>query len=149
MSQKKLHLLTFGIGGVFLFVDQSIKYFFLHHQNFSLYILEPWLGLEYFENPGIAFGIPVPGWLVLVYTPFVLLLILLFLAKRQTSWQKNIALCCILFGAISNFIDRIFFDFTIDYIRIFTSIFNIADVMIVLGAVLLLWGELKNKKTLF
>lgn len=144
MQQKKLHLLTFGIGGVFLFLDQTIKYFFSHHQDFSFYLVKPWLGLEYFENPGVAFGIPVPGWMVLVYTPFVLLVILLFLGK-QHSFKKTFALYLILFGAISNFIDRIFLNFTVDYIRIITSILNIADIMIVAGALILVWAEMKKK----
>jgi len=35
---------------------------------------------------------------------------------------------------------------TIDYFRIITSIFNIADVMIIVGAGLLIIEEYKNKK---
>lgn len=143
---KRIHLLSFALGGFFLFVDQIIKYYFFHHHTFSAYIIKPWLGLEYFENHGIAFGLPVPGWLVIVYTPFVILLLLLFIGKKQTSWQKNIALCLILAGAISNFIDRIFFEFTIDYIRVVTSILNIADVMIVVGALMLVREGMKEKK---
>ena len=143
---KKLHLLSFTLGGFFLVFDQMVKYFFVHHQNFSWYLVKPWLGLEYFENTGVAFGIPVPGWLVLIYTPFVLLIVLLFLFKKQTTVLKNIGLCLILWGAVSNFIDRIFFEFTIDYIRVITSILNIADIMIVVGALLLVFEEMRQKK---
>lgn len=47
-------------------------------------------------------------------------------------------------GALSNLIDRTVYGFTIDYIRMFTSIFNLADLSIVVGAILLL----KNEKTI-
>ncbi len=135
--QKKIHLIPFVIGGFFLFLDQLIKQFFLQ-SHFSWYIIQPWIGLEYFENTGIAFSIPLPGSLIILFTPFLLLGILFLFFQKNNSFQKLLALALIFSGAISNFIDRIFFDFTIDYLRLFTSIFNIADVLIVVGAIILL-----------
>ena len=44
-----------------------------------------------------------------------------------------LSLILIISGALSNFIDRILFGATIDYIRIFTGVINLADVMIVVG----------------
>lgn len=143
---KKLHILSFSLGGVFFILDQSIKYYFFHHPNFSWYLTQNFLGLEYFENFGIAFGIPLPPWLTLVGTVIFLPLLVVFVSKKQHPLAKY-ALSLIVWGALSNFVDRIFFHFTIDYIRIFTSILNIADIMIVLGSLLLLLGE-KNKKPL-
>jgi len=144
---KKIHLFEIFIGGFFLFLDQFVKHFFLTHQTFSFYIFKPWLGLEYFENPGIAFGIPLPNVIVLVFTPLVILLILLLLFKPDLPMKRALALCLILGGAVSNFTDRIFFDFTVDYIRVLTSILNIADIMIVLGAFLIIQEELSQQKS--
>ena len=47
----------------------------------------------------------------------------------------NMALIGILLGAISNFLDRIIYGRTVDYLLIFTGVINIADVMIALGFV--------------
>jgi lipoprotein signal peptidase len=44
----------------------------------------------------------------------------------------------IIAGAVSNVIDRFIYGFTIDYIRIFTSILNCADILIIIGALLLM-----------
>lgn len=145
MQIKKAHFLYFFISGLFLLLDQIIKYFFVHHPQFSWYLIKPWLGLEYFENPGIAFGLQVPNFLILLLTPFVLLIILLFFFKNSPSSKKSWALALLLAGAISNFTDRIFFDFTVDYIRIFTSILNIADILIVVGVLLLALDEIREK----
>lgn len=51
----------------------------------------------------------------------------------------------IIAGAISNYIDRVFFAVTIDYLRVLTSVINLADVMIVGGVILLIW-KVKSKK---
>lgn len=144
---KKIHLLSLILGGFFLCLDQIIKHFFLAHTSFSFYIIKPWLGLEYFENPGIAFGIPLPNAVVLILTPLVIFLLLILFFKPTTKSLHSWAFSCIIAGAISNFVDRIFFDFTVDYIRIFTSILNIGDILIVVGALLLLSSELKKKES--
>jgi lipoprotein signal peptidase len=143
---KRIHSFSFILSGFFLLSDQLVKNYFTHHQDFSAYFIEPWLGLEYFQNPGVAFGIPIPNAVTLVYTPLVLLGLLLFLFKGHPSFKKILGLWLITFGALSNFIDRISVEFTIDYIRVITSIFNIADIMIVAGAFLVLFEELKKKK---
>lgn len=145
MQLKKAHFLYFFLSGLFLFVDQLTKYFFVHHPKFSWYIFKPWLGLEYFENPGIAFSLQVPSAVIIVLTPFVLLGILLFFFKNSPSPKKSLALALLLSGAVSNFIDRIFFEFTVDYIRVFTSILNIADILIVVGVCLLAFDEIRKK----
>lgn len=146
MKYKKVHFLAFLSSGLFLFLDQTIKYFYFHHQTFSWYIVKPWIGLEYFENPGVAFGIPIPNGVTLFYTPLVLLAILLFIFKKNVSPKVFFALALLFCGALSNFIDRIFFTFTLDYIRVITSVLNIADIMIVVGALLLVLDGLKQNK---
>ena len=64
--------------------------------------------------------------------------------KRTLLFSFGIYL--IVAGAISNLIDRILFTITIDYFRIVTSIINLADVMIVVGAGMLIFVEMKKKK---
>ena len=111
-----------------------------------MYLIRPWLGWEYFGNPGIAFSIPFPNILLIIGTPVVLLLLLSYVGKKATivTDQVFFGASLIFFGAISNLIDRILFALTIDYIRIVTSVINIADCMIVIGTILLLVRSTKN-----
>lgn len=139
MKKHTRTFLAFALGGCFLFVDQVLKYVAFHHPEYTKYIIDPWLGWEYFENPGIAFSLPFPNALLLILTPIIVLgLAMLFVKtskEAKLSFQLGVAL--VIGGAISNFADRVLHAFTIDYLRILTSIINIADIMIVAGAILL------------
>ncbi len=106
---------------IFVFVDQISKYF-LHNS---------------ICNPNIAWSIPIsPAVFYFVWSSIVAVLIYIFF-KTKNHAQK-IFLILILTGAASNIIDRIRLGCVIDYIdiRIF-PIFNLADVYIILGAILI------------
>ncbi len=134
------------LSGFFLLCDQLLKYIAYTYKNSSYYIIKPWLGWEYFENSGIAFGIPLSQILIRIITPLILVALIYFLYKKsQKSFYYSFGLWFIIVGAISNFIDRIIFSFTIDYIRIITSVINLADIMIVLGALSLFIHIQKHK----
>lgn len=131
------------LSGFFFLLDQALKYLARMNPETTVYLIDRWLGWEYLANPGIAFGLPVPQWFLLIISPFFFLVLLWFLfqhKKRQTP-RFQFALLLILFGGISNYIDRILFEITIDYLRITTSIMNLADIMIVLGALLMFMEE--------
>lgn len=143
----KIHVtVSLLVSGFFLFFDQLLKYIVRHNPQDNYYLLKPWIGWEYFENPGIAFGIPVPQFLIVILTPIIIvLLIAWWVQKKDTNLLFYLGTTLIIAGAISNLIDRMLFSFTIDYIRILTSVLNVADVMIVVGAGLLILGEMKRK----
>lgn len=143
---KKVRLLLFSVsGGLFLLFDQYCKHLAQTFPNFRWYLVPRMLGWEYFENPGVAFGVPLPQFLILLYTPIILVVLFFFYKKKKRpSGLFSFSIILIFFGALSNFIDRILFSLTIDYLRIFTGIFNIADFMILGGAILLLWDQRKK-----
>ena len=145
--KTKDHLIIYTlISGLFLFLDQILKYFARTNPNFTFYFWKPWLGWEYFANPGIAFSLPVPNWLVILITPIILILFVGLISKSKKKTKLfYFSLFLIIAGAISNFIDRILFSATIDYVRILTGIINLADVMIVIGAGMMVWREGKRK----
>ena len=147
MKNKKIHLIIyFLMSGFFLFLDQILKYIARGNTEFSFYVWKKYLGWEYFENSGIAFSLPFPNWLIIILTPTILFGLFYFVTrkKRQTIFYFGIFL--IFAGAISNFIDRVLFGITIDYLRILTSVINLADVMIVVGAgMIILNYELRIK----
>ncbi len=136
------------ISGFFVLLDQTFKYtarLIPDHSYFPI----PYIGWDYFANPGIAFSLPFPNSVLIIITPIIVLLLVLLLLRsgtRQSNPLFTFGILLIIGGAISNYIDRLLFEVTIDYFRIFTGIINLADVMIVVGAGLLLLSERKKEK---
>jgi len=148
-KQKKTHLTAIGISGFFLLIDQFFKYIAYTNPDLRFYMIDPWLGWEYLANPGIAFSLPIPNIFLVWSTPVILfLLCTLFIKKKERGVWYLLATTLILVGATSNFIDRVLFGITIDYIRVAHSVLNIADIMIVGGALALLVQETKKTKRL-
>jgi signal peptidase II len=137
-------------------LDQVTKY--VAQQTLPPYEPVPVLGdffrLTYIYNPGAAFGLHVgelSRWVFLGLT--VVALVVLALWFRATPAHDRLRLAAITIisgGAIGNFIDRArsprgvvdFFDFGFGNVR--WPVFNVADIAVTTGAVLLaisLWKE--------
>jgi len=142
---KKIRLIIYIlISGFFLLLDQILKYIAKSNSDFTYYIYKPYLGWEYLINNGIAFSLPLPNFIIIFLTSIIILSIILFSLKKKDKTNLFIfSIFLILAGAISNFIDRILFLGTIDYLRIFTGVINLADIMIVFGVFLLIWSYKK------
>lgn len=142
-SRLTMYLL---ISGFFLLLDQALKYLARTNSDFSFYLWKNWFGWEYMGNTGVAFSLPMPNIVLLIITPLVLLGVSYFLVSRKK--KSNIFIfggLLFLLGAVSNYIDRVLFSVTIDYLRIVTGVINLADVMIVVGVVVLFLDEYKKK----
>ena len=126
--------------------DQLLKSVARSNPDFEYYIIGKWLGWEYMANPGIAFSLPFPNWLLVLITPLIIFGLIVWLIKlssKKSSISYLLSLILIIFGALSNFIDRVLFAATIDYLRVLTGVINLADVGIVAGAGMLVvegWG---------
>jgi signal peptidase II len=100
-------------------------------------------------NRGAAFGI-LKNQIPLLIVTSLLAIILIFsnLKDNKQSRLYRIALGLILAGALGNLIDRLFFGYVIDFLdfRIW-PIFNIADSVITIGAILLGWSVLILKNS--
>jgi len=148
--KKKLKILYLVlIGLVLIVIDQLCKWLVITYVSSEGYfVLDELFGIGLFENEGIAFGIPMPK--VIFYV--AVFLILYFLLQKFTKELKQqnflilLSLTFIFAGAISNLIDRIFRGAVIDYIHIYTSVFNLADIYIIAGIIILIWMEFKSVK---
>ncbi|HOX60826.1 MAG TPA: signal peptidase II [Candidatus Magasanikbacteria bacterium] len=137
MKEKFRLLLAFAPGGIFFVLDRLAKYLSVHRLAGRAPIGRL-VGLEYFENHGIAFSIPFPGTFLLIVTPIILFgFLLLFIKPHPNKFWYRFSLTMIVAGALSNYIDRVLYSYTIDYFRLFTSIINLADVSIVVGTIIL------------
>ncbi len=132
----------------------------------SINVIGNFFKITFIENPGMAFGLQIGGKLFLsLFTIFATLLLIGFLYKnRNEGLLLRIALSFILGGAIGNLIDRIFYGKIYDYAPIFYGkvvdflhfdfpnftifgkniyswpIFNIADVFVTIGFLMILIG---------
>ncbi len=137
---------------IFLFSgDRFLKYWALKHWgNREVEIVKNFFQLELFKNYNIAFGLPAPQNLIIVFNIFILaglVYYFLILNYRQGRVLLKISLLLIIVGGVSNLYDRLNYGFVADYINIFYfPVFNLADVMISLGAALILVLILKPFK---
>lgn len=127
---------------VLTLIDQSAKYFV--DQNMELYEKRPLINqiieLEYIHNPGAAWGI-LANKQIWFYICTVLILIVgcIFYIHLVRIDQYQIVQIILLFigaGAIGNFIDRLRFQYVIDFLHfqfIDFPVFNIADCYITIG----------------
>lgn len=96
------------------------------------------------SNTGIAYGYGKDNQLFIIILNVVIIGVLIsFLVKnyKQLTNMVKLSIVIILAGGISNLIDRIFRGYVVDYIDINTIIkypvFNIADMAIVIGGILI------------
>jgi len=99
-------------------------------------------------NRGISYGLfqqdGILGRYFLVFVSILLSSVLLVWLERTTSKWTAVSLGCILGGALSNPVDRLVWGAVADFYRLHGFglswyVFNIADVAIVVGAVILLY----------
>lgn len=109
------------------------------------------LSLTYIKNDGAAWSsFSGQQWFFLILTPIVLVVALWFLWKKMAQNWYFIGLTLIIAGALGNFIDRIRQGFVVDMFQtafINFPIFNIADILLSVGFVLLFIAILTDKET--
>lgn len=138
MKNKKILLI---IPGIILLIDQFSKMIILNIINESKIIIPKLLEIDIIKNIGIAFGLNNGNLKNIFITIVILIMIIGFIKKQYQNIDRNmmIALSLILGGGISNLIDRIFRGGVVDFIKVSTfPIFNIADITIVVGWILLI-----------
>lgn len=137
----KRHRILLSSGVFCIAIDQILKQIARVSAE-PFYIIPQLVGWEYFENKGVAFGIPLPQIIVIPLSIVIIIAGIYYLNKTTYTKHKAIGAMFMIAGALSNLVDRFIYGFTIDYIRIITSILNCADILIIVGALLLI----KNKK---
>ena len=125
---------------VVILVDQISKLFvvkFLYGSQLD--IIPNVFSLTYVENPGMAWGL-FAGFnsVIQVILPIVILLLLTYFSYNSKSKSDIVFSTFILGGAIGNYIDRMMRGHVVDFLDFKVwPVFNFADVMIVLGCILM------------
>jgi signal peptidase II len=137
-------LIYIGIIISLIILDQLSKYFALNYLAHvgSIPIIENIFHLTYVENRGAAFGMLQGHIIIFVIVASIATIGGLYYlhTNKDLKFIAKASIVLIISGAIGNLIDRIRLGFVVDYFdfRIFWQyVFNVADVYVVVGTILL------------
>ncbi|WP_148549762.1 signal peptidase II [Paraclostridium bifermentans] len=107
----------------------------------SIPIIKDIFHLTYVENRGAAFGMFQNNQMIFVVVALAACIFgLYYLYKKQLNLLGKSAIIFIIAGAIGNLIDRVRLGFVVDYFDfriVWNYVFNVADVFVVIGTILL------------
>lgn len=131
-------ILITTFGSFFLLIDQVSKYLALDaFKDSPVELLNGFFHFQIHNNPGVAFGLPIPTTLIIVFN-IALLIALIIYFQKELDLEKRLSqviIGMIIGGAIANIFDRFIYEGTvIDFIGIGVwPYFNFADAFIVSG----------------
>ena len=140
-----------------VFIDQITKQYAEKNLIYGEAVeIFPGIRMALLHNPGAAFGIlsNQSGWQVGFLVGVSLLaaigLVLWIWLQRHESFYTLLPLVLVLAGAIGNGIDRVRFGFVVDFISLYYErwswpTFNVADLVISLGVLLLILKSFSSK----
>ena len=152
-TNRPLFLGWLLLAAAIIVVDQITKLWFDGNLQYG----ERWPLLPFFDftlvyNTGAAFSFLAesPGWQRWFFTVIAVvasIVILRLLWKHTSDILFSLALACILGGALGNAIDRLVYGHVIDFLLFYWRewyfpAFNVADIAITIGAILLLLDEI-------
>ena len=155
MLKKKIIILYIAI--TIFILDRLSKYFILKLSNsddiFNISITS-FLNFNLVWNSGIAFGLFSFNeqfyYNVITLVIIIITLVILFFAINSSGVER-IGFSIILGGSLGNIFDRLYYAAVVDFIDIHINnihwfIFNVADIFISLGVIILISVELLKKK---
>lgn len=148
MNLKKKLFLLLDILGIIALValDQFTKYLaVIHLKDKPAYIIiNGILELNYLENRGAAFGMLQNQKVFFIFVAVVILGVIGYVLFKTPDAKKyrilHLLLSLIAAGAIGNMIDRVRFDYVVDFIYfvlINFPIFNVADIYVTISTIAL------------
>lgn len=139
---------------IFLIVDQITKILVVNSlvPGENIEIIKNIFSIIYTNNTGAAFSILLGKRIFLIVVAVLIIGVLLYYIKRNKIEKKIdiIALSFVIGGSLGNLIDRIVRGYVIDFISIKLGnynfpIFNVADILIVIGVFLLLLSSRRRQ----
>lgn len=139
---------------IFLIIDQITKILVVNQllPGENIEIIKNIFSIIYTNNTGAAFSILLGKRIFLIVVAVLIIGVLLYYIKRNKIEKKIdiIALSFVIGGSLGNLVDRIVRGYVIDFISIKIGnynfpIFNVADILIVVGVFLLLLSSRRRQ----
>ena len=142
-------LLVTSVVALFI-IDRVGKWLALHIlPEEGVFAIPDVVGFVLERNEGISYSIPFDPTLITVVVSLIIVVLAAAaaVAYRKQNFQLVAPLVIVIFGAFSNLLDRLQHGYVVDYI-ILTSwpVFNIADVMVSVGALWIVLVTLRHGK---
>ncbi len=142
-------MLAFVVTGIVFCIDWLSKFYV--KLNFfpgeSVPIINDFFYLTYLKNRGIIFGLFFPSTISIIVVSGIIIAVLLFLLGKISlkSRRQKISLGLLWGGLLGNFFDRLWDGNVVDFLNFrFWPVFNVADITICVGAVVLFVEILKS-----
>lgn len=142
MNNELRTVSVFVTASLVFFADWLSKYYIKRNLSpgESISIIKNIFYLTYLKNRGIIFGLLFPPTISIVVVSGIIIAVLLFLSGKisvKNQWQK-ISLGLLWGGLLANFFDRLWNGNVVDFLSFrFWPVFNLADISMCIGAVLL------------
>ena len=159
MEFKKLNknfYLNFSLVLFIFLIDRISKLYVIHKNKFNLnseIYSSKFLNIHLIWNEGIAFGLfsfnEDYSYNFLTFLIFIVIIFIIFVIRKSDLVRKY-ALLLVLGGALGNFFDRLIYKAVPDFIDFHVGnfhwfIFNVSDIFITIGIILMILIEIINK----
>lgn len=114
----------------------------------DFFIIPKFFKFSFFANHVGAFSLPFAANFIIISSAVIIFFLIIFAwrAFKKRHWLLFCGLLAIIFGALSNFFDRVVYQFVIDYFHLWPiSYFNLADAMIGIGIIILCWQKFNQR----
>ncbi len=155
MNNKGIKILLLNIAialslAIFFLADRILKAKALNLEA-PIELIPNLLLFNLTKNYFISFSLPLSGPILNIFIVLLIILLAVYLIfliiKEKDRKLEIILLLFIFFGALSNLVDRLSFGFVVDYLEFrYFTVFNLADVMIVIPSFCLILNNLNFKK---
>ncbi len=147
---KKQYLVPISLSLAAL--DVGIKQLIKHTLTTRLTIIPHFFHLTYLKNEGAAWGLLSDyPWLLILIAFFFLFFLIREIKTTTPSKRTLFAYAFVLAGLLGNLLDRLLYGYVTDYLQ-FTfgtyafPIFNLADILIVIGIFLIILEMIRGEK---
>ena len=149
--KKSNVILVIILVSVLLGLDLSLKYLVSSYLN-TVNIIDNFFSLTYVLNDGAAFSLFASRTYLLILIALICLFFIIYELKNNLDDRVlSIGYSLVLAGLLGNFIDRLIDGYIIDYLSFKIlgysyPIFNLADILIVVGIVIVIIKEILKER---
>ena len=141
-----------GLSMLVFIIDQMIKLYIVSLPVHKIYYIIPnFFSIVHAKNYGAAFNILTGNRIFLILIGLIALIVIFYLVRKETFNAFKIITYGFLFGGIiGNLFDRIIRGYVVDYLQFkifdhYFPVFNLADMMIVIGTILIIIMTVKGE----